>query len=231
MRLTEEQKQQIPILYNELGTQKAVAEKLHISPATVSKYLKLSEIPQDNRIVEITPEIVDKINQLYSENKSASQIAKQLHIKSSQVYSNLNEENKKRKENQYKARDALWYYIIRLFGVNSKEEPVSEQNIILMNRFNKQGISYSEQYLTLKYYYEITRHIVREQYKTIGLIPYIYEQARTYYLAQKKKQEELEQDMIRQLNIDRKEIKVVRTQKKKKKKKINIEELVSNDTD
>lgn len=39
-RLTEEQKAQIPILYEELGVYTKVAERLGISASTVAKYVK-----------------------------------------------------------------------------------------------------------------------------------------------------------------------------------------------
>ena len=42
-KISEDIINQIPILYKELGTKKAVAEKLGISSSTVSKYINLYE--------------------------------------------------------------------------------------------------------------------------------------------------------------------------------------------
>ena len=51
-KISEDIINQIPILYKELGTKKAVAEKLGISSSTVSKYISLYEaVPQNMPLV------------------------------------------------------------------------------------------------------------------------------------------------------------------------------------
>ena len=73
-------------------------------------------------------------------------------------------ENLKKVEEYYNDRDALFYYIVRLFGVYNEKQPVSDVNLILMNRYHNQGMPMKGQLMALKYYYEITHHKVKKEY-------------------------------------------------------------------
>ena len=72
-KISEDIINQIPILYKELGTKKAVAEKLGISSSTVSKYINLYEAaPQSappttkRQKITLTEEQILEINQRYA---------------------------------------------------------------------------------------------------------------------------------------------------------------------
>lgn len=240
-KLSEEQIQQIPILYKELGTKKAVAEKLSISPTTVARYLKLlaaadnSETELDKEALKengrLTQKGIDEINRLYKENRNISETARILKLSTSTVRRHLTKENIALTEQQNLDRDALWYYIIRLFGVYTDEEPVSGWNVTQMMRFNKQGMPYRAQLLTLKYFYEVKKNSLDKSKGSIGIIPYVFNDAMLYYSELEKKQKTIGEAILNQLNKDRVEIKYspsayFNRRRKKKKKEINLDFLM-----
>lgn len=234
--INEEVIKQIPILYEELHNKAEVARRLEISPATVNKYLALAGIsPPPRKKVVIDEELEKKINLRYSELRNMAQVAKEFGISPAAVKAHLNEQNLELAGRNYEDRDALWFYIIRLFGIESEEQPVSSHNIALMTRFLKKGISYRAQYLTLKWYYDITKHPVKDEYHTIGIIEWIIDDAKLYYSKQEKRSKEIVAAIERQLEQDRIEIPYDPKNyigKKKKKNMIDLNSVVGdiNDT-
>ena len=235
-KLSQSTLDQIPVLYEKYKNKAKVAEELDISVSTVSKYLNGAAAQQENKEqkerTKITPEIIEQINALYAECRNMSQVARELNISNTSVATHLTDENKNLKNKEYEERDALWFYIYRLFGEESDGSPVSNWNIVQMNKFNKMGITYLAQLLTLKYYYEVQGHHVQKQYRTIGIIPYIYNEASNYYKNQQKKIDELEAAVREQLERDRIEIKYNPRDyigKKKKKKMIDLNSIEVNE--
>ena len=222
-KITPEIVEQINELLKE-KTQKEVAEILKLNPATVSKYSNKKKVRK-----EITPELINEINEKYKEYRNLSRVAKELNISYATAGKYLSEENKELKKKNYDDRDALFYYIIRLFGVNSEEEPVSTHNLTLMNRMLNQGISYKAQLLTLKYFYEIKRNKVKEEYKTIGIITYVLKDSINYYREKAAEQKLIEEQIKKQLEKDRIEIPYNPSQflykKRKKKKQIDLDSI------
>lgn len=224
--------EQIPIKYNELKNKKKTAEALGISVATVNKYLTIYdgapvEVVKKKR-VKIDDELIARINEKYKSYKNMAQVAKELGISSTTVKNHLNEENLKLKEKVNDDRDALFFYIYHLFGPDGNQ-PVSNWNITQMIKFNKMGMNYKAQLLTLKYYYEIKKNPVKEEYKTIGLLPFIFDEAATYYKNQEKRQKEIEIAIEKQLEQDRVEIKFNPADymgARKKKKMIDLNSIV-----
>lgn len=216
--------EQIPIKYNELKSKKKTAEALGISVATVNKYLTIYEAAPievvKKKRIKVDEELIKQINEKYKNYKNMAQVAKDLGISATTVKNHLNEENLKLKEKVNDDRDALFFYIYHLFGPDGNQ-PVSNWNITQMIKFNKMGMNYKAQLLTLKYYYEIKKNPVKEEYKTIGLIPFIFSEASIYYKNQEKRQKEIEEAIEKQLEQDRIEIKFnpadyIGTRKKKK---------------
>lgn len=225
---------QIPILYKELGVKKKVADQLGISVSTVNKYLNLGEAikakeeTKQKPRVKITPELIEKLNELYAKEKNMAEVARQLGISITSVKNHLSEENSKLRQTLYDDRDALFFYIYRLFGEFSPEQPVDPWNITQMQKFVKQGMTYRGQLLTLKYFYEVRGNKVQDKYKTIGIIPYQYRAAEQYYTAQASRAQEIISAIKRQLEKDRIEIKIDPAQymgSKKKKKTIDLSTL------
>lgn len=219
-RLTEEQKAQIPILYEELGTYTKVAERLGISASTVAKYVKKYQeenvtdkpstpIPKSSKPAEprqrtkITPELIEEINNRYACCGNMAQVARELNISNTTVKRYLNEENQNKNNTKYDDRDALYFYIVHLFG----KKPISSWNLTQMEKFKRQGINYKAQLLTLKYFYEIEKNSVDKANGSIGIIPFVVNQASNYFLNQKQKRIEIEEGIKAQLEKDRLEIK------------------------
>ena len=144
-KIDEEIIKQIPILYEQLKNKTEVAKQLNISVASVNKYLTIfNGAPAEvviKRRVKVDEELINQINIKYRKYKNMSQVAKELGISPTTVKNHLNEENLKLKEHINDDRDALWFYIYRLFGPDD-EKPVSDWNITQMIKFNKQGIGY-----------------------------------------------------------------------------------------
>lgn len=229
-RISEEVKNQIPLLYKELGNKSQVAKQLGISTSTVSKYLNLFEAapPERKSRVKITEELIEQINQKYSECKNMSQVARELNISASTVKNHLNEENLKAMQSQNDDRDALFYYIYKLFGQCSEDYPVSKWNITQMQKFRSQGYPYRGQLLTLQYFYDIKKNSTKKSNGSIGIIPFVFDEARLYYQKQAKRADEIGEAIQRQLEQDRIEIKYNPSDyfnNKKKKKTIDLNSL------
>ena len=157
-----------------------------------------------------------------------SQVARELNIAPSTVKKYLNEENLKNKQLLSDDRDALWYYIFRLFGQYSEDKPVSDWNITQMQKFKAQGMPYRGQLLTLKYFFEVKKNSIEKAKGSIGIIPFIYAEARVYYENKAKKADDIANSIKKQLEKDRIEIKYNPEdymKQKKKKKKINLEDI------
>lgn len=241
-RLNNETIEQIYKLYKEYGNKSKVAKELNVAYSTVSRYINLLEIsnstndtskqtappPQRIKTSDITQEIIDKINKLYAEYRNMNKVAKELNITTYAVKKYLSEENIAINNNTNDDRDALWFYIINLFGVVNEEQPVSKWNIVQMQKFKSQGMPYKGQLLTLKYFYEIKRNSIKKSNGSIGIIPFVYAEAKNYYEKQAQKADEINRMIKEQLNKDRIEIKYNPEDylgKKKNKKKIKLEEI------
>ena len=231
-RIDEKTIEQIPILYEQLKNKAEVARQLGISAASVNKYLAIYngapvEVAKKKR-VKVDDELIEKINQLYRSYKNMAQVAKELGISSSTVKNHLTEENLKLKDKVNDDRDALWYYIYRLFGPDG-DKPVSDWNVTQMQKFNRMGMGYRAQLLTLKWFYEIKKNPIKKEYKTIGIIPYVYDEAALYYKTQDARVKEIEEAIEKQLEQDRIEIQYNPNDyigKKKKKKLIDLDSIV-----
>ena len=235
-RIDEKTIEQIPILYEQLKNKAEVARQLGLSAASVNKYLAIYngapvEVTNKKR-VKVDEELVQKINELYKSCKNMSQVAKELGISPSTVKNHLTEENLKLKDKLNDDRDALWFYIYKLFGPDD-DKPVSDWNVTQMQKFNRMGMGYRAQLLTLKWYYEVKKNPVKKEYKTIGIIPYVYDQAALYYKKQESKAKEIAEAIEKQLEQDRIEIQYNPSDyigTKKKKKLIDLDSVVGDAT-
>lgn len=227
-KIADEIIEQIPILYDKLKNKNAVARELNISPSTVTKYLKVlsvtSSVQELNKKekktrIKITPELIEKINEDYKLYKSQAEVARRNGISASTVKKYLSEENKKIVEQQQNDKEALWYYIYRLFGHYSEENPVNPWNITQINKFHSQGYTYRGQLLTLKYFFEIQRSSIEKANNSIGIIPYKYAEAAEYFAKKQSEQQKLNESIQKQLEKDRVEIKYIPYKKNKENKK------------
>lgn len=228
-KLSEEIVNKIPVLYEQLKNKTKVAKELGISVGSVNKYLTIisaTPIKEEKKPrVKITDEIIKKINDEYVICKNMSTVAKKIGISPSTVKKYLSEENKILNKQLNDNRDALWYYIYRLFGQYSEDKPVSDWNITQMMKFKNQGMTYRGQLLSLKYFYEIKKNSIKKSNGSIGIIPFIYDEAKIYYSKIEQQQKEIGDAIQKQLEKDRLEIKYSPSDyigKKKKKKEIDL---------
>ena len=222
MAIPIEKIEQIPILFEKLGTKAAVARELGISPATVTRYLELpieqisaikkkkekkEKIDVRKLSEEEKQKLIQEINEKYQSCYNMSEVSRQMGVSVSYIKKHLNEESLEKAKEKYEERDALWFYIVRLFNrMENVDEPVSKRNIVLMNNFFKKGMPYKGQLLTLKYFFEVKKNPVEKAKGSIGIIPYVYEEARAYYSKLVAEREKINADIKRQLEIDRIEI-------------------------
>lgn len=235
-KLSEETKNQIPILYEEYKNKSKVAKELGISPSTVTRYLNLKsaeKATEDSTTVaaqrikiKITDEIIEEINKNFSISNNLSLVARQMGISSSTVRKYLSEENLESLAKRNEDWDALWYYVYRLFGEQSPEQPISDWNIVQMTKFRAQGMTFRGQLLSLKYFYEVKNNSIEKAHGSIGIIPFIYQESKMYYASIAKQQKEIFESIQKQLEKDRIEIKYnpanYRKGKKKNGKKIDL---------
>ena len=222
---------QIPILYQKYQNKSQVARELGITPSTVSKYLALYEAaaPQERKQrVKITDELVATINEKYQSCRNMSQVARELGISPSTVRNHLTDESLNLKNLELEDRDALFFYILRLFGVNSEDQPVSKWNITQIQKFKANGMPYRGQLLALKYFYEVEKNTTEKSNGSIGIIPFIWQRSKAYYESQAKKADDITAAIQRQLEKDRIEIKITPGDyfsPKKKKKTIDLNSI------
>lgn len=233
-KISDEIINQIPILYEQLKNKSEVARQLGISAATVNKYLTvIAAAPQEvkkerKKRVKVTDELIQQINEEYTKLKNMKKVAEITGVSTATVKKYLSEENLLLSKTLNDDRDALWYYIYRLFGQHSDDKPVSDWNVTQMMKFKNQGMTYKGQLLTLKYFFEIKKSSIEKSNGSIGIIPWIYSEAAEYY-AQKEKEQKAISDAIKaQLEKDRVEIKYNPSNyinKKKKKKEIDLNSI------
>ena len=97
-----------------------------------------------------------------------------------------------------------------------------------MQRFAKQGMPYRGQLLTLKYFYEVKKSPKDKSNGSIGIIPFVYEEARIYYEKKARRADEIANAIQKQLEQDRIEIKYNPSDyigQKKKKKMIDLDSI------
>lgn len=230
---------QIRDMHNKHKSIKAIALELNISEASVKKYMRLTDEQLESMLhkpkIKVTPELIEQINETYSINPNQKQVAEQLGISTATVRRYLNEDNLKKNSQLYEDRDALYFYIYKLFGQFSEEYPVDPWNVLQITQLKKKGYSYKAQLLTLKFFYEVKKNKVKQEHKTIGIIPYIYYDAKQYYLNLGEKQKEIAESIQRQLEKDRIEIHIDPSiqfkarQRKKKRKEIDLNSIVGDE--
>ena len=153
-KISDEIINQISILYEQLKNKSEVARQLGISAATVNKYLTIiAAAPQEvkkerKKRVKVTEELIQQINEEYTKLKNMKKVAEITGVSTATVKKYLSEENLLLSKTLNDDRDALWYYIYRLFGQYSEDKPVSDWNVTQMMKFKNQGMTYKGQLLT-----------------------------------------------------------------------------------
>lgn len=97
---------------------------------------------------------------------------------------------------EYDDRRNLFDYCCYIWGLKAPGPVITRQ----AKQFKEKGLTYKGMLLTLKYFYETQRND-RTKYKgkeTIGIIPYVYDEAKSYYESLEKKKAELVNETVTQ---------------------------------
>lgn len=118
-------------------------------------------------------------------------------------------------------RTELYNYICEIFKLKSPG-PV---NIKLVSKFHTElNYSYKSMYYTLKYYYEIKKGSIEKSQQRIGILPYVYDEAKSYYDNITRTQNIILHNVEKQ--FDKKEnVVIVKYRTPKKIKDIDLEDL------
>lgn len=87
------------------------------------------------------------------------------------------------------------------------------------------GYSNEGIYLTLKYFLQVKGGDLSKSYGGIGIVPFLYDEAKIYYTELAKAQRQIKKEVKTQKQQERKKIIVKGEQKRNKKNYINLEEL------
>lgn len=127
----------------------------------------------------------------------------------------------------FKERDELAEYICELF----KLKKAGPRNYTLMKRFQEEnGYSYTGMLNALKYFYEVRHNSIEKSNSSIGIIPYVYEEAQRYYNKVDDKKETFLRAYENSQKTETKQIIVMAGRNNRKRKLYDLEDIgVDND--
>lgn len=105
-------------------------------------------------------------------------------------------------------RDKLCAYICELFDLKKPGVLVYTQ---IKNYIEKYGYTYTGIQKTLYYFYEIKKNSKQNSHQAIGIVPYVYDEAKEFFL----KKEEKKQKIVKVIekHLEKKEEEIVVNQK------------------
>lgn len=172
----------------------------------------------------ISQEIIEQIPILYVQYGCQATVAKKLNISTSTVRKYLEtssnkEQIEKMKEQIANDKKEVGEYIKKLFG-----KEVSKRNWGLLEEYRKKGITYKQTLQTLQYFFEIKHNSIEKSNGGIGIVPYVVEDAKEYYIKIKKRQEQIANSIQKQFDkpvvtIDIKSSEINKRKKSDKKNK------------
>lgn len=122
-----------------------------------------------------------------------------------------------------KDKKELCDYIVKIFGLKAP----GPRNYALIKKYKEEnGYSYRSMLYSLKFFYEVQNNTTDKSHESIGIIPYIYEDAKKYYGNLAHKKTNLAETINKQ--AEAKTVVVQRKQKKPRQiKLIDLEEAVN----
>ena len=109
--------------------------------------------------------------------------------------------------------DNLVEYICKIFRLKK----AGPRNYAMIKKYLEKGYTYTGMLNSLKYFYEIQKHPIEKANESIGIIPYIYEEAQNYYDRIIRQQNKITEVLE---NNDKDTIKVTVSSAPKKKKQL-----------
>lgn len=103
------------------------------------------------------------------------------------------EKAKAEEDQEKKDKESLENYIKELFGITNLTPKIRAQ----MNSYRSKNYTYTGMLKTLKYFYEVRGNSIEKAEGGIGIIPWVYDEAFTYWVAiweAKQKHENIEMD-------------------------------------
>lgn len=89
----------------------------------------------------------------------------------------------------YLDRKELVETICRIFNFKAP----GPRNNAYISKFHNEGMTFKGMTLSLVYFYEIKKNSITKANNGIGIIPYVYEEARDYYIEQRKAEKKSEE--------------------------------------
>ncbi len=119
--------------------------------------------------------------------------------------------------------DKIYNYLTKEVGLKVNYGDLMKQckNFKLKYKYTYKGI-----YLTLKYFYGVKKGSPEKSNNRIGIIPYVYEEARSYYETLERKKELINSNIYKQKNNIEKIQIAHKKQDGKKRIHINLDELI-----
>ena len=121
----------------------------------------------------------------------------------------------------YKEKEKLTNYICELFNLKSP----GPRNYTLIKKYcNENNFTYYGMRKSLEYFYKIKGNSLDKANNSIGIIPYIYEEAKDYFYKIEKKKEKFEDLVKKQDNFQTTQL-ILKVKTRNKNKSYNLELL------
>lgn len=120
-----------------------------------------------------------------------------------------------------KDKAELCNYICEIFHLKT---PGPANNKLISKFHTENGYSYKSMYYTLKYHFEVKNGSVEKAQERIGIIPYVYDEAKKYYDNLSATRNRLSHTVEEQIK-QKEEVIIIRNAPKRKKKDIDLEGL------
>lgn len=127
----------------------------------------------------------------------------------------------------FKEREELAEYICKLFHLKK----AGPRNYTLIKRFQQEnGYTFAGMQNALKYFYEVKNNSVEKAKASVGIIPYVYEEAQRYYNKVNNKTKAFAQAITAAKKQEVKLVSINHSRPKRQKKLYNLEDIgIDND--
>lgn len=127
---------------------------------------------------------------------------------------------------EYQDKREIYKYVARLFKFKSETRP-GPLIISQLKTFKEKYPHYTYQGIlnALIYFFDIKKNSTAKSKESIGIVPYVYDEAQEYFRRLENKKEEIAEVIEKQLAEKPVVLKIKKVEEKKEKKLYNLEEL------
>jgi hypothetical protein len=115
-----------------------------------------------------------------------------------------------------KERDRLGEYICYLFKL---KKPGPRNYTLIKKYIEDNGYTYKGIFYSLKYFYEIKKNDIRKSNESIGIVPYVYDEAQKYFEDLENRKEKIKQVGVQVETTDKMNVTISTRQNKSKGRK------------